>query len=309
MDGPREWAAVMEACEWRFLDKFKKGYPMKHNAMAIDVRTRIIYSALAIMTITFSIGKDLMAQTNTSTVVKNIVLVHGGFVDGSGWEGVYKTLKKDGYTVAIVQNPTISLPDDVAVTKRAIAALNGPVILVGHSYGGAVITEAGNDPKVAGLVYITAFALDKGESVSSLLKDPPPGAPVPPILPPQDGFLLLDRAKFPAAFAGDVNPEAASFMADSQVPWGLDALGGAISQPAWRTKPSWYLVTTEDKMIPPDAQRAMSKRAGSTVVEVKGSHAVYVSQPQAVAHFIEQAATGALAAVQEKAAAGVLAAK
>jgi pimeloyl-ACP methyl ester carboxylesterase len=282
---------------------------MKHNAMAIDVRTRIIYSALAIMTITFSIGKDLMAQTNTSTVVKNIVLVHGGFVDGSGWEGVYKTLKKDGYTVAIVQNPTISLPDDVAVTKRAIAALNGPVILVGHSYGGAVITEAGNDPKVAGLVYITAFALDKGESVSSLLKDPPPGAPVPPILPPQDGFLLLDRAKFPAAFAGDVNPEAASFMADSQVPWGLDALGGAISQPAWRTKPSWYLVTTEDKMIPPDAQRAMSKRAGSTVVEVKGSHAVYVSQPQAVAHFIEQAATGALAAVQEKAAAGVLAAK
>ncbi len=282
---------------------------MKHNAMAIDVRTRIIYSALAIMTITFSIGKDLMAQTNTSTVVKNIVLVHGGFVDGSGWDGVYKTLKKDGYTVAIVQNPTISLPDDVAVTKRAIAALNGPVILVGHSYGGAVITEAGNDPKVAGLVYITAFALDKGESVSSLLKDPPPGAPVPPILPPQDGFLLLDRAKFPAAFAGDVNPEAASFMADSQVPWGLDALGGAISQPAWRTKPSWYLVTTEDKMIPPDAQRAMSKRAGSTVVEVKGSHAVYVSQPQAVAHFIEQAATGALAAVQEKAAAGVLAAK
>src|ERR1700737_5195930 len=178
---------------------------MKHNAMAIHVRTRIIYSALAIMTIMFSMGKDLMAQTNTSTVVKNIVLVHGGFVDGSGWKGVYKALKKDGYTVAIVQNPTISLADDVVVTKRAIAAQNGPVILVGHSYGGAVITEAGNDPKVAGLVYIAAFALDAGESVATLIKQPPPGAPVPPILPPQDGYLFLDKAKFPASFAADVD--------------------------------------------------------------------------------------------------------
>jgi len=271
-----------------------------------EFRTRrIVFTVLPIIAMMFGMGRDVMAQTNASTVVKNIVLVHGGFVDGSGWEGVYKALKKAGYTVAIVQNPTISLADDVAVTKRAIAAQNGPVILVGHSYGGAVITEAGNDPKVAGLVYITAFALDKGESVASLLKDPPPGAPVPPILPPQDGFLILDSAKFPAAFAADVGPEAASFMADSQVPWGLDALNGAVTQAAWRTKPSWYLVSTEDKMIPPDAQRAMSKRAGSTVVEVKGSHAVYVSQPQAVAHLIEKAATGALAA--EKSAAGELA--
>jgi pimeloyl-ACP methyl ester carboxylesterase len=282
---------------------------MKHNAIAIDIGTRIIYSALAIMTIMFTTGKDLMAQTNTSTVVKNIVLVHGGFVDGSGWEGVYKALKKDGYTVAIVQIPTISLADDVAVTKRAVAAQNGPVILVGHSYGGVVITEAGNDPNVAGLVFISAFAPDKGESVSSLIKDPPPGAPVPPILPPQDGYIFLDKAKFPAAFAADVSPDVASFMADSQVPWGVEALSGAISQPAWRTKPSWCLVSTEDKMIPPDAQRAMSKRAGSTVVEVKGSHAVYVSQPRAVAHFIEKAAAGALAAGQEKTGAGVLAAK
>ena len=257
---------------------------------------RLLTVVAGMMAITFGIGKELMAQTNTSAAVKNIVLVHGGFVDGSGWKGVYKALKKDGYTVAIVQNPTISLADDVAVTKRAIAAQNGPVILVGHSYGGAVITEAGNDPKVAGLVYITAFAPDKGESVSSLIKNAPPGAPVPPILPPQDGFLFLDKAKFPAAFAADVSPDVASFMADSQVPWGVEALSGAITQPAWRTKPSWYLVTTEDKMIPPDAQRAMSKRAGSTVVEVKGSHAVYVSQPQAVAHLIEQAAAGAGAA-------------
>src|SRR5947207_6093153 len=230
-----------------------------------------------------------MAATSDSTV-KTIVLVHGGFVDGSGWEGVYRILKKDGYKVSVVQNPTISFEDDVAVTKRVLATHKGPVILVGHSYGGVVITEAGSDPTVAGLVYIAAFAPDKGESVSALIKNPPPGAPVPPIMPPQDGYLFLDRAKFRASFAADVSPEAASFMADSQVPWGLEALNGAVSEPAWKTKPSWYLVSTEDRMIPPDAQRAMSKRAGSTVVEVKGSHSVYVSQPQAVASLIEKAA-------------------
>ncbi len=228
-------------------------------------------------------------------MAKNIVLVHGGFVDGAGWEGVYKILKRDGHNVSIVQNPTISLDDDVAVTKRVLAAQDGPAILVGHSYGGAVITEAGNDPKVAGLVYITAFAPDKGESVATLIKDPPPGAPVPPILPPQDGYLFLDRAKFPASFAADVDAEKAAFMADSQVPWGVAALSGKISEPAWRAKPSWYLIATDDKMIPPDAQRAMSKRAGSTVVEVKGSHAIYVSQPGAVAKLIEEAARGAKA--------------
>jgi len=222
--------------------------------------------------------------------MKNIVLVHGGFVDGSGWEGVYSILKKDGYNVSIVQNPTISLKDDVAVTKRILAAQDGPAILVGHSYGGAVITEAGNDPKVAGLVYITAFAPDKGESVSSLIANPPPGAPVPPILPPQDGYLFLERAKFPASFAADVDAEKAAFMANSQVPWGVEALSGKISDPAWKTKPSWYLIVTDDKMIPPDAQRFMSKRAGSTVLEVKGSHAIYVSQPKAVAALVEQAA-------------------
>lgn len=231
-----------------------------------------------------------------SNGVRNVVLVHGGFVDGSGWEGVYKALKKDGYAVAIVQNPTISLADDVAATKRTLAAQNGPVILVGHSYGGAVITEAGTDLKVAGLVYVAAFAPDKGESVSTLIKDPPPGAPVPPILPPQDGYLFLDKAKFSASFAADVSADAAAFMADSQVPWGVGALSGTISEPAWKTKPSWYLIATDDKMIPPDAQRAMSKRAGSTVVEVKGSHAVYVSQPQAVASLIEKAAKGTAAA-------------
>jgi pimeloyl-ACP methyl ester carboxylesterase len=219
-----------------------------------------------------------------------VVLVHGGFVDGSGWEGVYKLLRKDGFAVSIVQNPTLSFSDDVAVTRRIIGAQSDPVILVGHSYGGAVITEAGNDPKVIGLVYITAFAPDKGESVSSLIKDPPPGAPVPPILPPRDGFLFLDRAKFAASFAADVDPEKSAFMADSQVPWGVEALSGAISQPAWKTKPSWYLIATDDRMIPPPAQRFMSKRAGSSVVEVAGSHSVYVSQPKAVAALIATAA-------------------
>jgi pimeloyl-ACP methyl ester carboxylesterase len=219
-----------------------------------------------------------------------IVLVHGGFVDGSGWAGVYKILKKEGHDVVVVQNPTLSLADDVAVTKRALSAQGGPVLLVGHSYGGVVVTEAGSDPRVAGVVYIAAFAPDRGESVSSLIKDPPPGAPVPPILPPREGFLFLDSARFAASFAADVDADTAAFMAASQVPWGLDALAGAVTEPAWKTKPSWYLVATEDKMIPPPAQRAMSQRAGSTVTEVAGSHAIYVSQPRAVAGFIDIAA-------------------
>jgi pimeloyl-ACP methyl ester carboxylesterase len=222
--------------------------------------------------------------------ISNIVLVHGGFVDGSGWAGVYGILKRDGFNVSIVQNPTISLGGDVAAARLVIDLQTGPVILVGHSYGGAVITEAGTHPGVAGLVYITAFAPDKGESVNTLIANPPPGAPVPPILPPKDGYLFLDKAKFPASFAGDVDAETAAFMADSQVPWGLGALDGKITEPAWKTKPSWYLVVTDDKMIPPPAQRFMSERAGSTVVEVPGSHAIYVSNPQAVAALVKKAA-------------------
>jgi pimeloyl-ACP methyl ester carboxylesterase len=227
---------------------------------------------------------------------RTIVLVHGGFVDGSGWEDVYKVLKKDGYNVAIVQNPTLSLAGDVAATNRVIDAQNSPVTLVGHSYGGAVITEAGNNPNVAELVYIAAFAPDAGESVETLISNPAPGAAVPPILPPQDGFLLLDSEKFPASFAGDVDPEKAAFMADSQVPWGLEALGGKITEPAWRAKPSWYLIATEDKMIPPTAQKFMSARAGSTVTEAAGSHAIFMSQPKAVASLIAEAASGEKAA-------------
>ena len=221
---------------------------------------------------------------------KNVVLVHGGFVDGSGWQGVYDLLSKDGYHVAVAQNPTLSLEDDVAVTRRLVDEQDGPVILVGHSYGGAVVTEAGLHDKVAGLVYIAAFAPDKGESVNTLIADPPPGAPVPPILPPRDGFLFLDRDKFHEAFASDLSREQAAFMADSQVPWGVNALSGAITEPAWRTKPSWYLVAANDRMIPPAAQRAMSQRAGSTATEHPGSHAIYVSQPGSVAKLITAAA-------------------
>jgi pimeloyl-ACP methyl ester carboxylesterase len=226
----------------------------------------------------------------------SVVLVHGGFVDGSGWQSVYDILKHDGYQVSIVQNPTSSLAEDVAFTRRVLEKQTGPVVLVGHSYGGAVITEAGNAPNVKALVYITAFAPDAGESVQTLIKDPPPGAPVPPILPPQDGWLLLDNTKFPAAFAGDLPPKKAQFMADSQVPWNAAALAGTISTPAWKSKPSFYLVVDGDHMIPVEAQRAMAKRANATVMNTKGSHAIYVSNPKVVATLIEQAAKSVEAA-------------
>jgi pimeloyl-ACP methyl ester carboxylesterase len=228
-----------------------------------------------------------------SDPIKNVVLVHGGFVDGSGWRRVHEMLTADGYRVSVVQNPTVSLAGDVDATRKVLHAQDGPCVLAGHSYGGAVISEAGNDGSVAALVYIAAFAPDAGESVGTLIADPPPGAPVPPILPPQDGFLYLDRDKFAASFAADLPEELAQFMADSQLPWGLDALGGQVSRPAWRTKPSWYLVATDDHMIPPPAQRAMAERAGSTVSQVSASHSLYISQPRATADLIKQAAQGA----------------
>jgi pimeloyl-ACP methyl ester carboxylesterase len=227
------------------------------------------------------------------TDVKNVVLVHGGFVDGSGWRGVYDLLTADGFNVSVVQNQTLSLESDVETTHHALDLLDGPAILVGHSYGGAVITEAGRHDRVAGLVYIAAFAPDAGESVNTLIADPPPGAPVPPILAPQHGFLFLDREKFAASFAADLPAADAAFMADSQVPWGVDALAGAVTEPAWRSKPSWYLVAADDRMIPPPAQRAMSERAGATVIEAAGSHSIYVSQQQATADLIKRAANEA----------------
>jgi pimeloyl-ACP methyl ester carboxylesterase len=226
----------------------------------------------------------------TGAPISNVVLVHGGFVDGSGWQGVYNILTRDGYNVGVVQNPTLSLEGDVAATRQVIDEQPGPVVLVGHSYGGAVITEAGTHDKVAALGYISAFAPDAGESVNSLIAGFPQDGPQPPILPPRDGFLFLDRDKFHDSFAGDLPAEEAAFMADSQVPWAVDATAGMISEPAWQTRPTWYLLTTQDKMIPPAAQRAMSQRAGAIVTEVAASHSVYVSQPELVAGLIEQAA-------------------
>jgi pimeloyl-ACP methyl ester carboxylesterase len=228
------------------------------------------------------------------TAVQNVVLVHGGFVDGSGWRGVYDRLTADGFNVTVVQNQTLSLESDVETTRQVLDAQDGPAILVGHSYGGVVITEAGRHERVAGLAYIAAFVPDAGESVNTLIADPPPGAPVPPILAPVEGFLFLDREKFAGSFAADVPADDAAFMADSQVPWGVEALNGTITEPAWRIKPSWYLVATDDRMIPPPAQRAMSERAGSTVVAEAGSHSIYVSQPRATADLIKHAAQRAL---------------
>jgi pimeloyl-ACP methyl ester carboxylesterase len=225
----------------------------------------------------------------------SIVLVHGGFVDGSGWRGVYDVLTHDGYQVAVVQNPTLSLEGDADATRRIVQAQDGPVVLVGHSYGGAVITSAGTDEQVTALVYVCAFAPDDGESVNTLIGGFPQDGPQPPILPPNEGFLFLDREKFHESFAADVPADVAGFMADSQVPWGVDALGGTIADAAWHAKPSWYLVTTQDRMIPPAAQREMAKRAGSHVVEVDASHSVYVSQPAAVASLVHTAASTVVA--------------
>jgi pimeloyl-ACP methyl ester carboxylesterase len=252
--------------------------------------SKLLSSIASLTLLTSPVLAAPRSAANTS-----VVLVHGGFVDGSGWDGVYKLLKKDGYEVIVVQNPTSTLADDVAVTKRAIASAKGDVILVGHSYGGVVVSEAGTDPKVKGLVYIAAFAPDAGESVASMIANPPAGAPVPPILPPVDGYLFLDRAKFASSFAADVRPDVAAFMADSQVPWGVAALQGTVSVPAWKSKPSWYLVASDDKMIPPPAQRRMASRAHATMVESPGSHSVYVSHPEAVTSLIEQAAAGSSA--------------
>jgi pimeloyl-ACP methyl ester carboxylesterase len=221
----------------------------------------------------------------------SVVLVHGAFVDGSGWRAVYDTLTKDGFEVLIVQNPTISLQGDVAATERAIAQARHPVVLVGHSYGGMVITEAGTHPKVRSLVYLAAFAPDAGESVETLASQPaPPDEPKAPLLPPQDGYLIVDPSRFPTAFAADIDPMTTRFMAAAQVPWGLEAVQTTITKVAWKTKPARHMVTTNDAMIPPTAQRTMAKRTGAKTVEIGSSHAVMLSHPREVADFIKEAA-------------------
>jgi pimeloyl-ACP methyl ester carboxylesterase len=228
-----------------------------------------------------------------SSTAVNVVLVHGAFVDGSGWQGVYDLLKRDGYRVSVVQNPTLTLEGDAEAVRQILDLQDGPTVLVGHSYGGSVISEAGTHPQVSALVYVAAFVPDKGESVQTLLADPPTGTPEPPIVPVGEGFLALDRDRFHGAFAGDLPAELAAFMADSQVQWGLGAAGGMVTEPAWRAKPTWYMIATGDQTIPPPLQRVMSERAGATVIEVAGSHAIYISQPEAVAELIKQAAAAA----------------
>jgi len=232
-----------------------------------------------------------MGKTIAQTAVKNVVLVHGAFADGSGWEGVYNILKSKGYNVSVVGNPNTGFAEDVAAVKLVLARQNGPAILVGHSYGGAIITEAGNEPNVAGLVYVSAFVPDAGESLLKLLQSGPP-APNSGILPPKDGFVWYDSAKFHSGFCADLPKKKADFMYASQVPVSASVFGATIAQAAWKTKKSWYVVATEDQTIPPDAERFMAKRANATVTEIKGSHVVFISQPQAVASVIEAAAKG-----------------
>ncbi|WP_409527492.1 alpha/beta hydrolase [Rhizobium leguminosarum] len=222
----------------------------------------------------------------------SIALVHGAFVDASGWQLVYNMLSADGYEVLVVQNPTITLDGDVAATKRVIANAKHPVVLVGHSYGGAVITEAGADAKVRSLVYIAAFAPAAGESVFDLATAPTPGEEGAPLLPPSDGFILVDPAKFPAAFAADVDISTTRFMAAAQVPWGLGAVQTKITSPAWKQKPSYFMVTAQDRMVPPSRQRSMAARAGAKVIEIQSSHAVMLSHPKDVVDFITSAAAG-----------------
>ena len=229
--------------------------------------------------------------------VRNIVLVHGAFADGSGWRGVYDDLTARGYAVSIVQNPLTSCADDVAATRRVLSRQDGPAILVGHSYGGSVITEAGTDPKVAGLVYVAAFAPEVGQStLDQYAEIPPPPDFVPEEQP--DGFAYLNADRFRAGFAGDTNAADAAFLRDAQVPIAMTALAAPVTVAAWKTKPSWYVVATEDGAIAPELLRSTARRIGADTTEVPGSHVVFLTQPKAVADVIDVAARGAAEAAQ-----------
>ncbi len=225
--------------------------------------------------------------------VNNIVLVHGAFADGSGWKGVYDILKKDGYNVKVVGNSNFGLDQDAITTEQVIDRIDGPVILVGHSYGGAIITKAGNNPKVVGLVYTAAFAPDQGETLGGLLSSGEPD-PKSGVLPPEDGFIWYDKAKFREGFCADLPEKLADFMADSQVPVSVTTFSYVNGEPAWKHKPCWYCVATEDHTIPPDAERAWAKRMNATTTEIKGSHVTFISQPEKVAAVINDAAKKSL---------------
>ena len=231
-----------------------------------------------------------LAQAAPTERPVSIVLVHGAFVDGSGWKAVYDALSDDGYEVLVVQNPTVTLEGDAEATRQVIARAKHPVVLVAHSYGGAVITLAGDDPKVKSLVYIAAYEPDVGESVFDLATRPHPGEEAAPLLPPADGFLLVDPAKFPTSFAADVDASTTRFMNASQVPWGLGAVQFKLTKAAWKNKPVHHMLTLEDHMVPPSLQRFMATRAKAKIVEIKSSHAVMLSHPKAVVDFIEAVA-------------------
>ncbi|MFT3796166.1 alpha/beta fold hydrolase [Flavobacterium sp.] len=256
------------------------------NALHLKATKRWMARAMTLALLVIMPANNLFAQKQ----VKNIVLVHGAFADGSGWEGVYNLLKKKGFNVSVVANPNTSFAEDVAAAKRTIDRLEGPVLLVGHSYGGAIITEAGNSDKVVGLVYIAAFVPDAGETMLQLVQSGPP-TPNSGIEPPSaDGFVWYGKAKFHSGFCADLSKEKADFMYDSQVPIAASIFGATVTKAAWKTKPSWYIIATEDQTVPIEGARFMAKRANSKVTEIKASHAVYVSKAKEVADVIAQAA-------------------
>ena len=229
------------------------------------------------------------------TGIRNVVLVHGAFADGSGWGAVAKILEKDGYKVSVAQPPETSYADDQKYTKAAIDAMGGPVVLVGHSYGGSIITEAGNDPNVAALVYIAAFALDEGDSCASIEQAVPQASKA--FKPDSNGNWWIDQSHFAADFAADVPPAVSHFMAISQVPISTDAFTHKVTNPAWKTKPTWYMVASQDRSINPIQERMMAKRANAKTVEVKSSHVAYMSHPKEAAKLIEEAANSEIGEV------------
>src|SRR5271169_2437815 len=255
-----------------------------------NVMTKV-YAVAAVTAVLLGGTLNAAAAGPAPTGIKNVVLVHGAFADGSGWEAVAKILEKDGYRVSVAQPPETSYADDVKYTRAAIDAMGGPVVLVGHSYGGSIITEAGNDPNVAALVYISAFALDEGESCASIEQAVPQASKA--FKPDSNGNWWIEQEHFAADFAADLPKEQAQFMAISQVPISTDAFTHKVSKPAWKSKPTWYMVATADRSINPEQERMMAKRAGATTVEVNSSHVAYMSHPRETAKLIEEAATRA----------------
>ena len=251
----------------------------------------VVALAATLMGATLLLERTVSVAAAAPTGIKNVVLVHGAFADGSGWEAVAKILEKDGYKVSVAQPPETSYADDQKYTKAAIDAMGGPVVLVGHSYGGSIITEAGNHPNVVALVYIAAFALDEGESCASIEQALPQASKA--FRPDSNNNWWIDEAHFAADFAADIAPEKAAFMAISQVPISTDSFTHKVTNPAWKNKPTWYMVATEDRSINPDQERMMAKRAKAKTVEVKASHVAYMSYPKETVKLIEEAATSA----------------